>query len=75
MAYSELHFPPRNSSRGQAPFLPLLGASGAFLSHRALVGMESLYLLKAHGLQGAPQPGVRAELPLSPHGPSARTHP
>lgn len=39
--------------------------------------MKSLYLLKAHGLQEAPQ-GARGEkgiAPVSPQGPSARTHP
>lgn len=36
---SELHFPPRNSSRDHAPLLPLLGAFGASLSQRALVGI------------------------------------
>lgn len=53
MRYSELHFPPRNCSRGHTPLLPLLGAFGATLSQRALVGMNPSTSSREHpGRQG-----------------------
>lgn len=64
--------PTGNSSRGQAPFLPLL--LRGFSQPEGSPG-NAIPLPPQGSHQGAPQPEVGMQLPRQPPGPPARTHP